>query len=69
SPREATRLQAHAGHPAVARALRGHRRALRQRAQLARLHKLTGQVPAHLSLHAGGPDLERLADELAGQLP
>jgi anion-transporting ATPase len=68
SPREATRLQSQAGHPAVARALRGHQRALRQRAQLARLRKLTGRAPAHLPLHPGGPDLERLADELAGQL-
>ena len=68
SPHEATVLAPHAGHPAVARALRGHRRALRQRAQLARLRKLTGQVPARLALQPGGPDLERLADELAEQL-
>jgi len=68
SPREATQLAAHAAHPAVARALRGHRRALRQRAQLARLRKLTGHAPAHLPLHPGGPDLERLADELENQL-
>jgi anion-transporting ArsA/GET3 family ATPase len=68
SPREATRLEPHAAHPAVARALRGHRRALRQRAQLARLKKLTGQAPAHLPLHPGGPDVERLADELGAQL-
>ncbi|MGH2944259.1 MAG: hypothetical protein ACRDLN_15955, partial [Solirubrobacteraceae bacterium] len=68
SPHEATLLEPHAGHPAVARALRGHHRALRQRAQLARLHKLTDQVPAHLPLHPGGPDLERLADELGTQL-
>ena len=68
SPREATRLKPHADHPAVARALRGHRRALRQRAQLARLKKLTGQTPAHLPLHPGGPDVERLADALEEQL-
>ncbi|HVF79305.1 MAG TPA: ArsA-related P-loop ATPase [Solirubrobacteraceae bacterium] len=68
APREVTRLQEHAGHPAVARALRGHTRALRQRAQLARLRKLTGQTPARVPLHAGGPDLELLADELAEQL-
>jgi hypothetical protein len=50
-------------------ALRDHHRALRQRAQLARLRKLTGNVaPAKLPLHPGGPDLERLADELAPQL-
>ncbi|CAN5149458.1 hypothetical protein BH20ACT16_BH20ACT16_14130 [soil metagenome] len=67
-PREVKRLQSHAGHPAVARALRGHTRALRQRAQLARLRTLTGQAPAHLPLHPGGPDLELLADELAEQL-
>ncbi len=68
SPREATRLASHAGHPAVARALRGHHRALRQRAQLARLRKHTDQAPAHLPLHPGGPDLELLADELEPQL-
>jgi anion-transporting ArsA/GET3 family ATPase len=68
SPREATLLEPHAAHPAVARALRGHRRALRQRAQLARLRKLTGQAPAHLQLQPGGADVELLADELAGQL-
>jgi anion-transporting ArsA/GET3 family ATPase len=66
---DARRLEAHATHPAVARALSVHARALRQRAQLARLRKLTGDVaPARLSLHPGGPDLERLADELAPQL-
>lgn len=65
---EAERLREHARHPAVARALRGHERALRQRAQLARLAELTGQDPARLDLHPGGPDLERLADELAPQL-
>jgi anion-transporting ArsA/GET3 family ATPase len=68
SPKEATQLEAHAAHPAVARALRGHQRALRQRAQLARLHKLTDQNPAHLPLHPGGPDLDQLADELEAQL-
>jgi anion-transporting ArsA/GET3 family ATPase len=68
SPREAALLEPHAAHPAVARALRGHRRALRQRAQLGRLRKLTGQAPARLQLQPGGPDVERLADELAGQL-
>jgi anion-transporting ArsA/GET3 family ATPase len=68
SPPEAKRLQPHAEHPAVARALRGHHRALRQRAQLARLRKLTDQAPARLSLHLGGPDIERLADELEPQL-
>jgi anion-transporting ArsA/GET3 family ATPase len=66
---EARALEAHAArHPAVARALTGHRRALRQREQLVRLAQLTGQRPAELPLHPGGPDLERLADELAPQL-
>ncbi|HTN22350.1 MAG TPA: ArsA-related P-loop ATPase [Solirubrobacteraceae bacterium] len=66
---DARRLEAHAAHPAVARALSVHARALRQRAQLARLRRLTGDVdPARLSLHPGAPDLERLADELAPQL-
>jgi anion-transporting ArsA/GET3 family ATPase len=66
---EAGRMEAHAAHPAVARALSVHARALRQRAQIARLRKLTGNVaPARLSLQPGGPDLERLADELAPQL-
>jgi anion-transporting ArsA/GET3 family ATPase len=69
SPQEARRLALHAAHPAVARALRAHRRALRQRAQLARLRQLTDQVPAHLPLHPGGPDLEQLADALEAQLP
>jgi anion-transporting ArsA/GET3 family ATPase len=68
TPAEARRLQEHAAHPAVARALTVHGRALRQRAQLARLRKLTGRAPARLPLHPGGPDLERLADELAPQL-
>jgi len=68
SPHEATRLAACSDHPAVARALRGHRRALRQRAQLGRLKKLTGVAPAHLPLHPGGPDIEVLADELEAQL-
>ena len=69
SPHEAKRLEAHAGHPAVARALGGHARARRQRAQLARLRRLGGgRAPAHLPLHPGGPDLQRLADELAPQL-
>jgi anion-transporting ArsA/GET3 family ATPase len=67
--KEAGLLEAHAAHPAVARALSGHGRALRQRAQLARLRKLTGgAAPARLPLHPGGPDLDRLADELAPQL-
>jgi anion-transporting ArsA/GET3 family ATPase len=65
---EVASLRAHAAHPAVARALRGHERALRQRAQLARLAELCDQEPARLELHPGGPDLERLADELAPQL-
>jgi anion-transporting ArsA/GET3 family ATPase len=66
---EARRLAPYGEHPAVARALSVHRRALRQRAQLTRLRKLTGDVaPARLPLHPGGPDLERLADELAAQL-
>jgi anion-transporting ArsA/GET3 family ATPase len=65
---EAARLRAMAEHPAVARALRGHARALRQRAQLVRLAELCEQEPARLELHPGGPDLERLADELAPQL-
>ncbi|MDX6680160.1 MAG: hypothetical protein QOG94_199 [Solirubrobacteraceae bacterium] len=65
---EAAQLRVHAAHPAVARALAGPRRALRQRAQLARLAELCEQAPALLALHPGGPDLERLADELAPQL-
>jgi len=65
---EAEQLRSHAAHAAVARALRGHERALRQRAQLERLARLTGQVAAELPLHPGGPDLERLADELEPQL-
>ena len=68
SPHEATLLEPHAAHPAVARALRDHHRALRQRAQLARLRKLTGQRPARLPLHPGGPHLDTLADELEAQL-
>jgi len=68
SPREATRLEPHAAHPAVARALRAHRRALRQRAQLARLRTFTDQAPVRLPLHPGGPDIELLADELTAQL-
>lgn len=66
--REAALLVAHAGHPAVARALSGHERALRERAQLERLEDLCGQRPARLNLHPGGPDLARLAGELASQL-
>ena len=65
---EASQLEPHAHHPAVARALAGHRRALRQRAQLQRLQALCEQTPARVELHPGGPDLERLADELAPQL-
>jgi anion-transporting ArsA/GET3 family ATPase len=69
SSHEATLLESYAAHPAVAHALSGHARARRQRAQLARLRKLTGgRTPARLPLHPGGPDLERLADELAPQL-
>ena len=68
TPREAALLQAQRAHPAVARALSGHQRALRQRAQLARLRKLTGHKPARLRLHPGGADLELLADELEAQL-
>ena len=66
--REAKALAPHGEHPAVARALRGHARAVRQRAQLARLAELCGQEPARLELHPGGPDLDRLADELTPQL-
>jgi hypothetical protein len=69
SPREAALLKAHAAQPAVARALGDHARALRQRAQLGRLRRLTGgRAPARLPLHPGGPDLGRLADALAPQL-
>ncbi|HVL31269.1 MAG TPA: ArsA-related P-loop ATPase [Solirubrobacteraceae bacterium] len=69
SPREAARLRPHAARPAVARALAEHTRALRQRAQLARLRRLTGgRPPARLALQPGGPELERLADALAPQL-
>jgi anion-transporting ArsA/GET3 family ATPase len=66
---EAAQLEPYAAaHAAVARALAGHRRALRQRAQLRRLEALCEQTPARLELHPGGPELERLADELAPQL-
>jgi anion-transporting ArsA/GET3 family ATPase len=68
SAQEAKQLEPHAEHPAVAHALLGHHRALRQRAQLGRLRELTEQAPARLSLHPGGPDIERLADELEPQL-
>jgi anion-transporting ArsA/GET3 family ATPase len=69
TPAEAGRLEAHAEHPAIARALGAHRRALRQRAQLERLRELTGGgAPARLPLHPGGPDLDQLADELAPQI-
>jgi len=61
-------LRPHGANVAVARALRDHERALRQRAQVARLVELCEQAPARLALHPGGPDLERLADELAPQL-
>ncbi len=69
TPAEATRLKALAGHPAVDRALSSHARALGQRAQLARLHRLTERTPVHLLHHPGDPDIEKLADELEGQLP
>ena len=66
---EARRLEEHPPHPAVARALSGHARALRQRAQLRRLRRLTGDVaPARLPVQPGGVDIERLADELAPQI-
>ncbi|MGI8731656.1 MAG: ArsA family ATPase [Solirubrobacteraceae bacterium] len=65
---EAETLEEHAEHPTVARALAAHRRALRQRAQLARLSELCEQQPARIALHPGGPNLEQLADELAPQL-
>ncbi len=68
TPREAKLLEPHAGNRPVARALAAHRRARRQRAQLGRLRRLTGRAPARLALHPGGPDLEALADQLAGQL-
>jgi len=65
---EVAALRAHAGHPAVARALEGHRRAVRQRAQLTRLAELCEQEPVRVALHPGGPRLPQLADELAAQL-
>jgi len=68
TPHEAKLLEAHAGHPAVAVALNAHTRALRQRAQLRRLRKLTEQRPARLALQPGGANLDELADELEGQL-
>jgi anion-transporting ArsA/GET3 family ATPase len=68
SAQEARELEPHLALPAVARALHGHRRALRQRAQVDRLAALCEQEPARLPLHSGGPDLQRLADELAPQL-
>jgi len=66
--RETALLEAQCAHPAVARALSAHERALRQRAQLARLRKLTGHKPARLALQPGGVDLASLADELQAQL-
>jgi anion-transporting ArsA/GET3 family ATPase len=68
TPHEAKLLEAHRAHPAVGRALSAHARALRQRAQLRRLRKLTDQKPARLALHPGGTNLDELADELEGQL-
>ena len=68
TPSEAAALEEHREHRAVALALSGHRRALRQRAQMARLRKLAGRKPLRLALHPGGADLEQLADELRAQL-
>ena len=68
TPREAALLQAQRAHPAVARALSAHQRALRQRAQLRRLRELTGHKPVRLALEPGGANLHRLADELERQL-
>jgi anion-transporting ArsA/GET3 family ATPase len=68
SPREATLMKEHAGHPAVDRALGSHAHALAQRAQLARLHRLTDRHPVHLTRHPGDPDLDALATELERQL-
>ena len=65
---EAAALQAHAGPPGGrARAARARARAAPARAARAPA-ELCEQEPARLELHPGGPDLERLADELAPQL-
>jgi anion-transporting ArsA/GET3 family ATPase len=70
TPGEAQRLAEHASHPAVGRALAAHARARRQRAQLGRLTRATGQRPLRLHAHAlATPDLGALADELGPQLP
>jgi anion-transporting ArsA/GET3 family ATPase len=68
TPRETAQLRAHRAQPGVARALSADQRAQYQRAQLARLATLTGQQPARLTQRPGGADLERLADELQGQI-
>ena len=68
TPHEAKLLERHLAHPAVARALDAHARALRQRAQLRRLRELTGHKPVRLALQPGGANLNRLADEFERQL-
>jgi len=68
APREGARLEAHAGLPGVAVALAAHRRAGRQRAQLARLRRGTGLRPVRLHARHDGPDLGALAGELGAAL-
>lgn len=68
APAEASRLTAHAGHPAVDLTLHAVARARRQRAQVGRLHHGTGIDPVRLHARRDGPDLGALADELAAQL-
>jgi anion-transporting ArsA/GET3 family ATPase len=67
TPAEAAELERCGGGPAVERALRDHHAARRQRAQLARLRRLTGQVPLRLPLQPAGTDLDALADLLGAQ--
>jgi hypothetical protein len=68
TPREAARLEAHAELEGVAVALAAHRRAGRQRAQVARLARGTGLAPVELGARTDGPDLGALADELGRAL-
>jgi anion-transporting ArsA/GET3 family ATPase len=68
APREAARLEAHPELEAVPLALAAHRRAGRQRAQLARLARGTGLRPVALPARTDGPDLGALAAELGEAL-
>jgi anion-transporting ArsA/GET3 family ATPase len=68
APRDAARLRAHAELPGVAVALAAHRRAGRERAQVARLARGTGLAPVRLAARTDGPDLGALAAELEAGL-